>query len=410
MTSDGARSFGYDSENRMTGVGAPGGALAPIPYDPLGRLVGDGNTSFLTDPAGGDAIIGEYWSTGFIRYVPGAGVGEPIAYVRSNGLRRDFYADERGSVIAVDEGGGAVHRQVYDEYGRTANQSYYRFGYTGQARLTRDLHYYKARIYWGAGGRFLQTDPIGYGDGMNLYAYVGGDPVNRTDPSGMCTLWSSTSYNEYKTLSTGGMIFTKEVQGPAFYTVTDCEGGATGGVGGGSSFGVDEGGGVGSEAEASPIVVTGTRVSPRSLSVFFGALLSVNPRLDRCFAYASGPLRAPIPYYVDFGRLQAVATAKFLQHSWPLGANGRQQSTWGGNITSGEALAERAGGLIATLGYLPASGGSVRITGSIGEIVGRDARSNMDQTTFMTIILSPPIPRLNNLPERVPISIYPGCP
>ena len=40
------------------------------------------------------------------------------------------------------------------------------------------MYHYKARIYSPSPGRFLQTDPIGYGGGMNIYAYVGGDPVN----------------------------------------------------------------------------------------------------------------------------------------------------------------------------------------------------------------------------------------
>ncbi|WP_407947527.1 RHS repeat-associated core domain-containing protein [Paraburkholderia polaris] len=54
------------------------------------------------------------------------------------------------------------------------------------------LPYYKARMYLPALGRFLQTDPVGTADDLNLYAYVANNPINFTDPSGLAAASART--------------------------------------------------------------------------------------------------------------------------------------------------------------------------------------------------------------------------
>ena len=173
LTQAGGQTYQYNTRNQLFRTGDTSQLFYRDPAGTLGQILSGGGGENLDYVA--DLLTTEfdaYNGSTLRRYVYGPGNDEPLVWYEGSGTsdRRYLHADERGSVIAVtNDAGNAVAINTYDEFGIPGSGNIGRFQYTGQKWIPElGMYDYKARMYSPTLGRFMQTDPIGYGDGDQL--------------------------------------------------------------------------------------------------------------------------------------------------------------------------------------------------------------------------------------------------
>ncbi|MBK8220259.1 MAG: RHS repeat-associated core domain-containing protein [Candidatus Obscuribacter sp.] len=207
LTNDGVFKYEFNSERMMTRVRDAGtnAIVADYLYDPALRQrqknVGGTKTNFYYS---GWQRLADYDGTANTlqqRFVYGSGLDEVLIQISSGGTKTYFHGNHQGSVIATTDASGAVlNRFKYSPYGESPSMSGTSHGYTGQRYDSETgLYYYKMRQYSPKLGRFLQADPVGYGAGLNMYAYGGNNPTAGSDPMGLTfgATWGSAVYQAY---------------------------------------------------------------------------------------------------------------------------------------------------------------------------------------------------------------------
>lgn len=188
LTSDGANVYTWDARNRLVGIG--GGVSATFRYDAFGRrvskTVNGQTTSYLYDGAN---VVQEQSGGGAVANLLNGGVDEVILRADSAGAQTPLRGGVGSTLALADSSGTLTTQYTYDPFGATAQSgaaSTHSGQYTGRENDQTGLYYYRARYYSPALQRFISEDPIGFAGGdVNLYAYVGNDPVNYNDPSGL---------------------------------------------------------------------------------------------------------------------------------------------------------------------------------------------------------------------------------
>ena len=183
-SSAGSSSFEYGADGRMI-KRTENGVVAHLIYDGVHLLAEVDRNLFVTR-----------------RYTYGPGVDNILSMtVTTNGQSYTYYylKDHQNSVVALtDESGEMVESYSYNAWGRTTvydangtelTESAFGNRVCWQGReinWNTGLYCFRARWYDPITGRFLSKDPIGISGGLNQYVFCHNNPINRTDPLGLC--------------------------------------------------------------------------------------------------------------------------------------------------------------------------------------------------------------------------------
>jgi RHS repeat-associated protein len=189
------------------------------------RTVWDGSQVLYEERTSGlDAVTGGAPSYGTVGYVHALGIDQPVALMDgrvihynwrglgeasswSDGTPADYeLATGSSTRVAWPAGQGVYYRRATDPYAGIPVTWIGSLAVNGQDGTS--LLYRRNRYYDPASGRFTQEDPIGLAGGLNLYGFAGGDPVNFSDPFGLCAWHEMECWND-KILAlgaTGGAV------------------------------------------------------------------------------------------------------------------------------------------------------------------------------------------------------------
>ncbi len=196
QTGTGAKTLAWDAKGRVKTL-TKSGTTEAYAYDPTDHRIqrSGGTLGSLDYFLEGEHLESVYSGANlYAKYFRGSRTDELVAgYLYDTDAKLKpflFHHDNVMSTTAVTgHNGGTLQATTFSAFGNTQSTtgaSPNRLKYTGREDDGTGLYYYRARYLDPVRGQFISEDPLGFEAGdVNFYAYVGNNPVNANDPSGL---------------------------------------------------------------------------------------------------------------------------------------------------------------------------------------------------------------------------------